>query len=94
MPYVSDDEKDRIDSDRRPPVNVGQLTYVIQGALRVYLEGTGLRYQNLAECLGALEGAKLDLIDRVIIPYEHKKRVENGDVWPPTLSPSWASEHD
>jgi hypothetical protein len=45
-----------------------------------------LKYQTLAECLGALEGAKLDLIERVVKPYEAKKAEENGDVWPDSLT--------
>lgn len=80
MPYITDDAK-----TKDLPENAGELTYALQQVLKMYLEGTGLRYQHLAECLGALEGAKLDLIDRVIVPYEHKKREENGDVWPESL---------
>lgn len=85
MPYVTDEAKKDVDAGT-PPTNVGELTYKLQQVLREYLEETGLRYAHLAECLGALEGAKLDLIDRVIVPYEHVKRKENGDVWPDLLS--------
>lgn len=84
MPYITQEAQVEIDNGR-PPENSGELTYAIQQSLKQYLEGTGLRYAHLAECLGALEGAKLDLIDRVIVPYEHKKREENGDVWPEEL---------
>ncbi len=84
MPYVTlDRRQDIVDGDF--PMNVGELTFSLQWILRQYLENTGLRYAHLAECLGALEGAKLDLIDRVVVPYEHKKCEENGDVWPFTL---------
>lgn len=84
MPYITQEAQVEIDNGRSPE-NSGELTYALQQVLKGYLEGTGLRYAHLAECLGALEGAKLDLIDRVIVPYEHKKREENGDVWPENL---------
>lgn len=84
MPYITPKVRFEIDNGR-PPENSGELTYALQQVLKEYLEGTGLRYAHLAECLGALEGAKLDLIGRVIVPYEHKKREENSDVWPENL---------
>ena len=61
--------------------NVGELTYFITKTLREYLLTKGESYQIYAEMLGALEGAKLDLIERKIKPYEAKKRLEHGDVW-------------
>lgn len=84
MPYIAQEAQVEIDNGRSP-WNSGELTYALQQVLKRYLKGTGLRYAHLAECLGALEGAKLDLIDRVIVPYEHKKREENSDVWPEEL---------
>ena len=66
-------------------MNAGELTYKIQQLLKTYLEDRSLRYATLAECLGALEGAKIDLTDRVLLPYEKAKRIENGDVWPEQL---------
>jgi hypothetical protein len=68
-----------------PPITAGELTYDLQQCLKRYLEDRGLGYQILAECLGSLEGAKLDLIERVVKPYEERKRAENGDVWPAEL---------
>jgi hypothetical protein len=67
-------------------LNVGQLTYQLQQVLLTFIEDRELKYQTLAECLGALEGAKLDLIERVVKPYEAKKAEENGDVWPASLT--------
>lgn len=84
MPYIEAKDKERIDQGGTPETS-GELTYAIQRQLRLYLEHSGLRYMYLADCLGALEGAKLDLIGRVINPYEKRKQEENGDVWPETL---------
>jgi len=40
-----------------------------------------LRYQNINDLLGALEGAKLELYRRVAAPYEDEKVESNGDVY-------------
>lgn len=85
MPYIAPASRELLKQGAYP-ANVGELTFALQQVLLEYLAQFGqLRYVRLAECLGALEGAKLDLIDRVIVPYEHKKREENGDVWPENL---------
>jgi hypothetical protein len=81
MPYVAKDRRSVILTTRFPET-VGELTYLITSDLNTYLRcRKQLRYQDLAECLGALEGAKLDLIERLIKPYEQKALERNGDVW-------------
>lgn len=84
MPYVDQQTRERLEGD--PPNNhaitAGQLTYDIQQLLVIYLEDRGVSYQTMAECLGALEGAKADFANRVLTPYEERKRRDNGDVWP------------
>lgn len=92
MPYIEPSARKRLASYADPtPMTPGELTYVIQHAMANYLDlrgrlqPCGIRYEDLAVCLGALEGAKLDLIERVIKPYEEAKRVVNGDVWPEHL---------
>lgn len=82
MPYIPPARKKEIDNHDAAPANAGDLTYVIQQALNRYLQVHGLRYQQIAEVLGAIEGAKLDFIERVVKPYEQKKLRDNGDVWP------------
>ncbi len=84
MPYITNEERDEVDAHGAK--TVGQLTYKLTGELAVYLDDviatTGeIHYSDLAECLAALEGAKADFIERVLKPYEKKKRKENGDVW-------------
>jgi hypothetical protein len=85
MPYIDNDQKWDL-KHGSDPKTAGELTFLLQDRIRVYLEVNGLRYQQIAEVLGSLEGAKLDFIQRVVKPYEDKKRVENGDVWPLTLT--------
>lgn len=80
MPYIRPDRKGELDRGAAP-ANTGDLTYVLQHAIEGYLIVNGLRYQQIAEVLGAIEGAKLDFTSRVILPYEKRKQEENGDVW-------------
>lgn len=86
MPYVSKAAKHSVDGGA--PQTVGELTYAITRELGSFLVAAPeltdgrIGYEHLAACLGALEGAKLDLIKRIIDPYEQRKRAENGDVWP------------
>ncbi len=85
MPYIKEQDQERLDGPD-PRTNgarsAGELTYKLQQELKRYLNDKGLSYQVLAECLGALEGAKLDLTERVVKPYEARKLEDNGDVWP------------
>lgn len=82
MPYIP---KHRRVVATESPVDVGELTYAIQQNLKRYLEnhsaGNGIRFQHYAECFGALVCAGIDLAHRKLLPYEERKREENGDVW-------------
>jgi hypothetical protein len=88
MPYVNPTTKAEIGFGRAPQT-VGELTYCLTREIIRFLEHKtseeGLHYQALAESLGALEGAKLDLTMRLIEPYEETARHRNGDVWPDRL---------
>jgi hypothetical protein len=89
MPYVKREIAIALDNRRKMPTKAGELTYLITSALQSYLtyheENGGVRYENLAVCLGALEGAKLDLNRRLLNPYEELAQAVNGDVWPKRL---------
>jgi hypothetical protein len=80
MPYVNEDG--RVGVAQSGPTTVGELTFAFQQLISEYLTKEGLSYQQIAECLGALEGCKADFIERIVKPYEVRKRVENSDVWP------------
>jgi hypothetical protein len=85
VPYVKAEIKQQLD-DGREPTTAGELTYCITRQVMAYLDHydatAGYRYENLAVCLGALEGAKMDLERRIITPYEELAQATNGDVWP------------
>jgi hypothetical protein len=88
MPYIDASMKADLKSFRLSIGRAGELTYLLQQELLEYIQARGLSYQTIAECLGALEGAKADLIERVVKPYEERKRHINGDVWPEELTNS------
>jgi len=58
----------------------GDLNYAFTVIIQQYLKNHGVNYQHLNDCVGALEGAKLELYRRVAAPYEDTKIQENGDV--------------
>jgi len=60
--------------------NAGELNYVFTVIVQNYLRNKGLNYQNINDCIGALEGCKLELYRRIAAPYEDTKINENGDV--------------
>ena len=85
MPYIEAKRRADLSGDYRDaPANAGELNYVITTLLLEYAIRDGqTRYALLNDCLGALEGAKLEFYRRVVVPYETKKIAENGDVYPP-----------
>lgn len=80
MPYITQDAKTRI-FQGDVPSTPGELNYRITQVLRCYLHLHGTNYTTLNDCLGALEGAKLELYRRVVVPYEESKRELNGEVY-------------
>lgn len=81
MPYINDEAQSLLGRKRGTAAAVGELVYEIQQVLKSYLERRDEHYWVYNDCLGALEGAKADLIRRKVIPYEEKMQEENGDVW-------------
>lgn len=84
MPYIRQLLRDLLWCDQsgklRRSQSPGELNYALTTMLLAYLP-TPLTYQALNDCLGALEGAKLEFYRRVVVPYEQKKMEENGDVY-------------
>lgn len=80
MPYIQ--PNDRTPATKRYPENAGELNYAITKMAIDYFKRVGGRYQQVNDILGALEGAKLEFYRRLVAPYEDKKIIENGDVYP------------
>lgn len=61
-------------------LTAGDLNYIFTLICNEQLK-KGLNYQGINDCVGALEGAKIELYRRVAVPYEDLKISENGDVY-------------
>jgi hypothetical protein len=83
MPYIAGDDRPALDLRARAPraTTAGELNYQITTLLLGYVDEHGLRYATINDCLGALEGAKLEFYRRLAGPYEDQKITENGDVY-------------
>ena len=75
MPYIK--------AERRglDPETAGELNYLFTEAILNYVKKRGVSYQTFNDCLGALEGCKLELYRRSISLYEDGKIKEHGDVY-------------
>lgn len=81
MPYIKLERREELDSIHRGPTDAGELNYIFTTIVCAYLLEHGESYQHFNDCIGALEGAKLELYRRVVANYEDKKCEENGDVY-------------
>jgi len=86
MPYIHSIDRDRLEyiTDTISNVgtsNAGEMNYLFTRIINEYLLSNGKSYQNINDCMGALEGAKLELYRRIAAPYEDLKMKENGDVY-------------
>ena len=80
MPYIKKERREELDKGDIP-VNAGELNYLITQQLTKYIFINGESYKIYNDVMGALEGAKLELYRRKIVPYENRKMAENGDVY-------------
>lgn len=81
MPYILKEARTEIDKYGQPPLNAGELNYLITRACLGYLEVRGTSYNILNEIVGVLECAKQEFYRRVISKYEDGKIKSNGDVF-------------
>lgn len=80
MPYIIQDDRNRIDGGTEP-TTAGELNYLITMKIDSYLNQKGISYTNLNEVVGVLECAKLEIYRRLASNYEDEKIEENGDVY-------------
>ena len=84
MPYIEQGRRNALlepDPLADFPDTPGELNFLISHLCAQYVKNNGLRYQQINDVLGALEGAKQEFYRRVAVPYEDKKIQENGDVY-------------
>ena len=77
MPYITKGQRCNVEFF---PETAGELNYALTMLCKEYL-GKNFNYQKLNDVIGALEGCKLELYRRIVVPYEDKKIAENGDVY-------------
>lgn len=82
MPYISPARREQLQvylqSDT--PKTPGELNYIFTVIIKSYMDEKGESYQHYNDVMGALEGAKLELYRRQIIPYEDEAIMRNGDI--------------
>jgi len=86
MPYIQ--QKDREKFAIPVPENGGELQYLIAEMIQNMLQfrrlsgdNSCIRYKDLEEVMGALNGANQEFYRLVVAPYEDRKSVENGNVY-------------
>ena len=85
MPYITQEERDKIDPLLEPLLNSellympGNLNYIISRVIHEYISH-GICYSILNGAIGVLECAKLELYRIICAPYEDKKRTINGTI--------------
>lgn len=58
----------------------GELNFILTTIIGEYVVKKGLRYNQINDVVGALQGCLLEFYRRVVVPYENSKIKENGDV--------------
>jgi hypothetical protein len=92
MPYTEEQHKFDIgpNIERRGlyfgAKNAGELNLSITLLCIDYFMRNGMRYQQINDIMGALEGTHNEFYRRVAVPYENKKIKENGDVYAEVLN--------
>lgn len=83
MPYVTQEARKNFELalTHLEPEYAGELNYCITRLCSAYLGRSEGGYRALNEIIGVLECAKMELYRRVVVPYEDKKLIENGDVY-------------
>jgi hypothetical protein len=83
MPYIRQPVRDWL-AGGGDPTTVGDLNYIITTTLLNFVRAipADIDYTTINAVIGVLECAKMELYRRVAVPYEERKRAENGDVFP------------
>jgi hypothetical protein len=88
MPYIKPEHRVKLDRHINeltnelyvnPELFKGNLNYIISNIINQYL--IDINYNKINDMIGVLECCKLELYNRMAIPYEEQKCEENGDVY-------------
>lgn len=85
MPYIKEERRTAIDSAvlelNHYIDGPGELNYAITKLCLKYLEEGVFGYSTLSAVRAVLHDVHDEFYRRVMVPYEEKKREENGDVY-------------
>jgi hypothetical protein len=81
VPYITASARVNLDTNKRHAATPGELNYQFTRLVLDYFDTNGTSYQIFNDIIGALEGCKLELYRRKIVPYEDLKCERNGDVY-------------
>lgn len=77
MPYIKQEKRVKfLDAE-----NAGDLNWLFTREIVKYIAIHKLSYQTINDIVGALEGAKMEFVRRVVNKYEDKAIERNGDVY-------------
>lgn len=80
MPYIDEKRKYELD-EGSAPVKAGELNYLLTQQAIDYLRANTDNYETRNAIMGAFASAAAEFYRRVVVPYEEKKILENGDVY-------------
>ena len=85
MPYIIEESRkdiDRVIKNLPRHLHAAELNYIFCKIVLKHLkDAPKVDYACINGVIGALECAKLEIYRRLAVPYEEKKREENGDVF-------------
>ncbi len=81
MPYITQERRELLLGNiLLDDLCAGDMNYLFTAIVDRYM-GIKENYQRYNDCIGALEGAKMELYRRKVAPYEDTKIEQNGDVY-------------
>ena len=80
MPYISPSRRVLLRPVIAPASDAGGLNFQITSIIHEYWQNRE-HYQAINDILGALEGAKLEFVRRVVAPFEDGAMRRNGDIY-------------
>ena len=88
MPYIKQEKRERLDKEIAMLTGTmsgepGVLSYVITKICLSIVNRwcSPPRYEDLAMILGILDATKLEIYNRMVVPYEQQKCKDHGDVF-------------
>jgi hypothetical protein len=90
MPYIKQEDRENEGITNLQTVsqevgylcdNGGDMNFAFCTIVDEFIRQKGLRYQNISDIIGALDGAKAEFQRRIVGPYEDQKLAENGEVF-------------